>query len=94
MRDKNVTRDLYTDKLGFKVVGNIDYDSYLMIEKDSIEIHFFKFAELDPKENYDQVYIRTNNINDYYQFLVDKKRTIHPNGYLEIKPWGQKEFSV
>jgi catechol 2,3-dioxygenase-like lactoylglutathione lyase family enzyme len=25
MRDKNVTLDFYTDKLGFKVVGNIDF---------------------------------------------------------------------
>ena len=26
--------------------------------------------------------------------LLDKKTKIHPNGSLEIKPWGQKEFSV
>jgi len=94
MRNKNVTRDFYINKLGFKVFGSADFDGYLMMEKDQIQIHFFEFKDLNPKENYGQVYIRTNNIDDFYQTLLDKNTTIHPNGPLEIKPWGQKEFSV
>ena len=92
MRDKEVTREFYLNKLGFKEIG--DYDGYLMVRKDKIEIHFFEFKELDPKENYGQVYIRTDNIEGFYQVLLDKKTSIHPNGPLETKPWGQKEFSV
>lgn len=94
MRDKNVTRGFYINKLGFKQFGNADFDGYLMMEKDQIQIHFFEFKELDPKENYGQVYIRTDNIDSFYQSLLDNKMTIHPNGPLETKPWGQKEFSV
>lgn len=94
MRDKNVTREYYTNALGFKVFGSADYDGYLMMEKDQIQIHFFEFKGLDPKENYGQVYIRTDNIDDFYQSLLDKKTKIHPNGPLETKPWGQKEFAV
>ena len=94
MRNKNVTREFYINKLGFKVYGSADFDGYLMMEKDQIQIHFFEFKELDPKENYGQVYIRTNNIDDLYQSLLDINTTIHPNGPLETKPWGQKEFSV
>ena len=94
MRNKTVTRDFYINKLGFKVYGSADFDGYLMMEKDQIQIHFFEFKELDPKENYGQVYIRTNNIDDLYQSLLDINTTIHPNGPLETKPWGQKEFSV
>ena len=60
----------------------------------TIEIHFFEFKGLDPKENYGQVYIRTNAIDDLYQTLLERKISIHPNGSLEIKPWGQKEFSL
>jgi len=26
--------------------------------------------------------------------LLDKKVSIHPDGNLEAKPWGQKEFSI
>ena len=94
MRDKNVTREFYINKLGFKEFGSADFDGYLMVEKDQIQIHFFEFKELDPKENYGQVYIRTDNIDDFYQALLDNKTSIHPNGKLESKPWGQKEFSV
>lgn len=94
MRDKNVTKNFYVNKLGFKEFGSADFDGYLMVEKDQIQIHFFEFKELDPKENYGQVYIRTENIDEFYHSLLDKKTSIHPNGKLETKPWGQKEFSI
>ncbi len=94
MRNKSVTREYYINKLGFKEYGTTDFDHYLMIEKDQIQIHFFEFEKLDPKENYGQVYIRIDNIESFYQSLLDCKTTIHPNGTLETKPWGQKEFSV
>ena len=90
MRDKAVTRDYYINKLGFQEFGKVDYEGYLMVQKDQIEIHFFEFKELDPKENYGQVYIRTNDIDNLYQSLIDKEIDIHPNGPLQTKPWGQK----
>lgn len=94
MRNKKVTREFYLNKLGFKEFGRADFDGYLMIEKDQIQIHFFEFRELDPEENYGQVYIRTDNIEELYKSFLDKRIGIHPNGQLEIKPWGQKEFSI
>src|SRR3546814_321572 len=86
MRDKAATREFYLNKLGFQEFGNADYDGYLMVQKDSIQIHFFEFRELDPKENYGQVYIRTDNIDALYQSMLDKKLSIHPNGHLQTKP--------
>lgn len=94
MRNKTATRDFYINSLGFQEFGSTDFDGYLMLQKDSIQIHFFEFQTLDPKENYGQVYIRTDDINKFYQLLLDQKTSIHPNGQLEIKPWGQKEFSI
>lgn len=94
MRNKSVTRAFYLDQLGFKEFGSADYNGYLMVEKDKVQIHFFEFAALDPKENYGQVYIRTNEIDKLYQSFLDKKVNIHPAGHLQIKPWGQKEFSL
>jgi hypothetical protein len=93
MRDKATTKKFYLD-MGFKELGSADYDGYLMVEKDNIQMHFFEFKDLDPKENYGQVYIRTNDIENLYQSLIDKKISIHPNGALQAKPWGQKEFSL
>jgi hypothetical protein len=94
MRNKAITKDYYLNKLGFVDAGTRDYDGYLILEKDQIQIHFFEFKDLDPHENYGQVYIRTNQIESYYQFLSDNHTRIHPNGALESKPWGQKEFSL
>ena len=92
MRNKSITRNYYVDQLGFQEIG--DYEGYLMVKKDSIEIHFFEFKQLDPKENYGQVYIRTNNIDNLYKSLLDSKTEIHPNGTLKTQPWGQKEFAL
>ena len=94
MRDKAATKDFYLNKLGFQEFGSADYDGYLMVKKDSVQIHFFEFKELDPKENYGQVYIRTDDIDKLYQSIVDKKVSIHPAGHLETKSWHQKEFSL
>jgi hypothetical protein len=94
MRYKAATRDFYINQLGFTQFGSTDYDGYLMVEKDQIEIHFFEFKALDPKENYGQVYIRTNAIEELYQSFIANKVAIHPNGKLQTKPWGQREFSL
>lgn len=92
MRNKSATKEFYINKLGFLEFGSNDY--FLMIKKDIIEIHFFEFKELNLLENYGQVYIRTNDIDQLYQSLLDNDVSIHPNGYLKIKPWGQREFSL
>jgi len=94
MRNKAITREYYINQLGFQEFGSADYDGYLMVQKDQIQIHFFEFAQLDPKENDGQVYIRTDEIDRLYQRLLDHNVAIHPNGALQIKPWGQKEFSL
>ena len=92
MRDKNVTKQFYIMHLGFEELG--DYGDYLLLRKDQIEVHFFEFRALNPLENYGQVYIRISNIDDFYQSLILQNFPIHPNGPLQLKPWGQKEFSL
>lgn len=94
MRNKAATRQFYVGKLGFADVGSVDFDGYLILEKDSLQLHFFEFKELEPNENYGQVYIRTDDIEALYQDLIKKNVAIHPNGKLEVKPWGQKEFAL
>ncbi|MFS4446900.1 bleomycin resistance protein [Maribacter sp. 2307UL18-2] len=92
MRNKSNSRKYYINQLGFQEIG--DYEGYLMVKKDQIEIHFFEFKELDPKENYGQVYIRTDDVEGLYESMLDSKIEIHPNGTLQTKPWGQKEFAL
>jgi hypothetical protein len=83
MRNKEITRQYYIHQLGFSEWGG-DFPDYLMIHKDQIEIHFFLFKELDPYGNYGQVYIRVNNIESYYQSLLDRNIVIHPNDPLNL----------
>lgn len=94
MRDKRITQAFYSERLGFGVYGSTDYDDYLMMERDGMQIHFFEFKALEPKKNYGQVYLRTAHIDELYLSLLANHTKIHPNGKLEAKPWGQKEFSV
>jgi uncharacterized glyoxalase superfamily protein PhnB len=94
MRNKQKTIDFYKNQLGFEVFGVEEFDDYLMVEKDDIEIHFFLFEKLNPYENYGQIYIRVEGIDTFYQSLIQKNVPIHPNGKLETKSWGQREFSM
>jgi catechol 2,3-dioxygenase-like lactoylglutathione lyase family enzyme len=91
MRDKAITRDFYLNKLGFEEFGDADYDGYLMVQKDNIQIHFFEFKDLDPKENYGQVYIRTDDIKALYHFAKAQNVSCNELGH---KPWKQWEFSI
>lgn len=94
MRNRQVTMDFYQKQLGFTYMGSDDFKVYLIMQKDSIQIHFFEYKDLNPLENYGQVYIRTNDIEAVYKNFISNKVPIHPNGHLQIKPWGQKEFSL
>jgi hypothetical protein len=94
MRNKLITKEFYTTQLHFEPYGSADFAGYLMLKKDNIEIHFFEFPNLDTTTNYGQVYIRTNQIDALYQSLLNNQVPIHPAGHLQIKPWGQKEFSL
>lgn len=94
MRNKSVTREFYIHHLGFSDIGVEDYDGYLLLKKDQWEVHFFEYKELDPLNNYGQIYLRTSNIDQFYQALLGNNTPIHPNGALKEQPWGQKEFSI
>jgi hypothetical protein len=94
MRNKKITRDFYINQLGFEEFGSADFEGYLMVQKDSIQIHFFEYKDIDPKENYGQVYIRTDAIEKWYQLALAGKINMPEAGHLQVKPWGQKEFSL
>lgn len=94
MRNKQATLNYYRDQLHFEIAGSGDYDDYLMLKKDDIEIHFFRFSGLKPRKNYGQIYNRAENVEDFYKDLLSRGVEIHPNGGLETKPWGQREFSL
>jgi len=90
--DKNQTIAFY-DKLGF--VLNADYGDYCIVSKEALEIHFFSYPDLNPKQSDFMIYIRLENeIKLFYKKLQETNIEIHPNGKLEQKPWNQIEFSI
>lgn len=91
-RDKEKTVAYYVDGLGFSLLS--DYGDYLILKMDSAEIHFFSYPELEPVRSHFMVYLRVDNIDEFYRRLTDRAVEIHPNGSLTTKPWGQKEFSL
>ena len=70
MRSKAATREFYLTQLGFSDISTADFEGYLLVKKDNVEIHFFEFKGLDPKENYGQVYVRTTDIETLYQSML------------------------
>ena len=92
MRDPSATRTFYKEGLGFTLVNA--YDNYLIVERDGLQVHFFLSAGLDPLQNDGQVYIRTNDVDSVHAALIARGTAIHPNGSLQTKPWGQREFAV
>lgn len=92
MRDKDVTRMYYTKQLDFTMMG--EYEEYLIVERDGLQLHFFLFAALDPMTNDGQVYMRTDDVDALHRGFVARGVAIHPNGGLQTKPWGQREFTL
>lgn len=88
--DRQKTIDFYT-VLGFSIKS--DYPDYLIAVSDKLELHFFSFPSLQPAKSDFMIYLRVSAIDAMYQ-SIQQKLPIHPNGKLETKSWGQREFSI
>lgn len=90
--DSQETRDYYA-RLGFSLRS--DYGNYLIMSLDGVELHFFSFPDLVPAKSDFMIYLRIDeDIEGVYQGFQERGIPIHPNGELEDKPWGQKEFAM
>jgi uncharacterized glyoxalase superfamily protein PhnB len=89
----NITKTVafYKDRLGFDKQGYTD-ENYAIVGRDAIELHFWKCDDKIHPEN-TSCYIHVEHIDALYKEL-QKTDVIHPNGSLEDKPWGMREFAV
>jgi hypothetical protein len=91
--NKQETIDFYVGQLGFLMMA--DYGEYFIVNVGSVELHLFSYENLDPRKSDFMVYVRIDkDIEAFYEKLKMTDVTIHPNGKLEEKPWGQTEFSI
>ncbi|PIQ48146.1 MAG: glyoxalase/bleomycin resistance/extradiol dioxygenase family protein [Cytophagales bacterium CG12_big_fil_rev_8_21_14_0_65_40_12] len=91
--NKQDTLTFYVNYLGFTLRS--DYGDYLIMDKDSIELHFFLFPKLEPSKSDFMIYLRIDNdIEGLHAEYLKNAQSIRFIVKLETKPWGQKEFSI
>lgn len=92
-RDLDQTREFFEKHLLFSTQSR--YPDYLVMKKAEVELHFFHFPDLDPLSNYAMIYLRmVEGIDSLYEDFLQREVPIHPNGALENKPWGMREFAI
>ena len=89
--DIKKTVEFYKTKLGFNRVGYLD-DNYAIIARDNFVVHFWKCNDKIHPEN-TSCYVDVEHIDDLYKEL-QAHDVIHPNGILEDKLYGMREFAI
>lgn len=87
--------EFYQQKLGFTTIFREgDPIRMAIVKRDSAEIFLVKSDYHDLAKEI-SLRLQVTGIEQLYQELESKgDDIIHPNGKLETKPWGPKEFSV
>lgn len=84
------TVHFYEEKMGFR--RTYFDEGYLIVVRDDIQIHFWKCDDKIHPEN-TSCYVYVSGVDDLYKEL-QAAGIVHPNGKLEDKPWGMREFAI
>lgn len=97
-RDLLVPRAFY-ERLGFHTPGwwPDTFGGYAILRRGDLVMHFFRFPELSPLENYAQCYWRVEDVDALYREF--QKAGIPDSGTprldpIEDRPWGMREFAI
>lgn len=87
----------FYQRLGFdgKICG--DGDSYAILTRGTVELHFFTHRELRPAESCAGCYIRVLDVESIYRTFAQAqlpRKGIPRMDTIEVKPWGMREFAV
>jgi hypothetical protein len=87
----------FYQRLGFtgRILG--EGNAYAILERGSVEIHFFLHEDLVPAESAFGCYIRVLDVEPIHREMATAQlpqRGIPRMDALAIKPWGMKEFAV
>ncbi len=70
---------------------------YATLKRDTVEIHFFTQADLNPAESSAGCYIRVLNVDRIYKAFAKSglpDAGIPRMDELDNKPWGMREFAI
>ena len=92
------TREFY-ERLGFETPGwwPNEFGGYAILRRGDLAMHFFRFPELSPLENYAQCYWRVEDVDALYRQV--QTAGVPDSGLprldaVEDKPWGMREFAI
>ncbi len=89
--DIDKTEAFYTEKLGFQCQAN--YSNYLIVARDEIILHFSQLDMGNPATTMTQCYCYVSDV-DALHAEYNEQGVLHPNGPLEDKPWGTRQFTI
>jgi catechol 2,3-dioxygenase-like lactoylglutathione lyase family enzyme len=97
-RDLVDTRAFY-ERLGFETTGwwPDAFGGYAILRRGDLVMHFFRFPELSPLENYAQCYWRVEDVDALYQEARGAELPGSGTPRLDAvgnKPWGMREFAI
>jgi catechol 2,3-dioxygenase-like lactoylglutathione lyase family enzyme len=97
-RDLSRTIAFY-QKLGFQVSSdpNAQDLDYSIVSRETIELHFFRFAEIIPAESYAGCYLRVRDVDSLFrEFQIQSLpfEGIPRLGKIANQPWGMREFHL
>ncbi|MDJ0595409.1 MAG: VOC family protein [Pleurocapsa sp. MO_226.B13] len=93
--DLEKTVAFYEKQLGFKRIHQEGDPIYMaIVKRDSVQIFLLKNEDKHLAKG-TSLRINVDRIEELYaEFQAKGGEMIHPNGKLETKPWGMKEFVV
>ena len=92
--DLEQTVVFYEQTLGFKRIHQEGNPIYMaIVQRDNVQIFLLKKEDRQVAKEM-SLRISVNQIEQLYEELQAKEEIIHPEGKLETKPWGVKEFVV
>jgi catechol 2,3-dioxygenase-like lactoylglutathione lyase family enzyme len=80
--------EYYEKKMGFTRL--FDYGDYAAVKRDAVEIHLWACQDQNIAHN-TACRVAVDQIEALYTEYMQAD-VIHPNGAMEEKPWGVKEF--
>jgi catechol 2,3-dioxygenase-like lactoylglutathione lyase family enzyme len=97
-RDLDETRRFY-EALGFRAAGwwPREFGGYAILVRGDLSMHFFRYDDLSPTENYAQCYWRVKDVDALHAEC--QKADLPRSGVPRLdavgdKPWGMREFAI
>ena len=84
----------YEEKLGFtKVFAHGEPVGYAGVARDGVMIHLSQYDDARTICEQTMLRFKVQNVDALYED-IKARGAVHPNGALETKPWGTREFAV